>query len=490
MTSAGRLKEGIILTTEFEVQKPSNSKPIFRKVQLCINQYYSSTKMAVNSCDVKLIQNLLKSGDFNINSIFSWDRYRQISVLQFAILNSCNELIDFLLKNHVELNISTNFLGTALHVAIKQKNLDVVKKLVVSSGADINIMPSHIGIVPPLHRAIQSGTYDITEFLVKSGADVNLIAYKATLTFGLCNGSPLNLAILLINVPMVELLLKHNAIIDQGSNELRSSLQLAVISMFETLKILKILEKFGAKFEIIKDGEYTMEFNETVEQDNLEIFKLFVKKYDNFLDISDLHGSNITIHVFTLGGKNILQYLLDYGTNVNVVDKNNLSMFHKLDDDMYHELDDETLEIIKVIKDHIVKLSAAGLYVNDKNSKAFYSEHFKSFREKCEKEINELKTKKISDTNFSYFDVVVKNLHKLAVGLRHSDFCFNKEAVLDEFPVYGSIMIEKLRRAVKRKELLNNATELYHIFYKDLPDLVIRNIFNYLNDEDLKLLSQ
>ncbi|XP_044586109.1 putative ankyrin repeat protein RF_0381 [Cotesia glomerata] len=413
--------------------------------------------MAVNSCDVKLIQNLLKSGDFNINSIFSWDRYRQISVLQFAILNSCNELIDFLLKNHVELNISTNFLGTALHVAIKQKNLDVVKKLVVSSGADINIMPSHIGIVPPLHRAIQSGTYDITEFLVKSGADVNLIAYKATLTFGLCNGSPLNLAILLINVPMVELLLKHNAIIDQGSNELRSSLQLAVISMFETLKILKILEKFGAKFEIIKDGEYTMEFNETVEQDNLEIFKLFVKKYDNFLDISDLHGSNITIHVFTLGGKNILQYLLDYGTNVNVVDKNNLSMFHKLDDDMYHELDDETLEIIKVIKDHIVKLSAAGLYVNDKNSKAFY---------------------------------IVKNLHKLAVGLRHSDFCFNKEAVLDEFPVYGSIMIEKLRRAVKRKELLNNATELYHIFYKDLPDLVIRNIFNYLNDEDLKLLSQ
>ncbi|XP_044586111.1 putative ankyrin repeat protein RF_0381 [Cotesia glomerata] len=425
--------------------------------------------MAVNSCDVKLIQNLLKFGDFNVNSIFSWDRYRQISVLQFAILNSCDELIDFLLKNHVELNISTNFLGTALHVAIKQKNLDVVKKL-VSSGADINIMPSHYETLPPLHRAIESGTHDITEFLVKSGADVNLVAYKAKLTLGWCNCSPLNLAILLTNVPVVELLLKHNAIIDQGSNELRSSLLLAVLSRYD-IEIFQILEKFGAKFEIIKDGKYTEEFIKTVTQDNVEIFKIFVKKRDNFLDISALNGDTIADLVVALGSnKNILRYLLDYGINVNKVNKNNLSLLDAtkkiniLQTLIYNLPGDESLEIIEMIENHIIKLSVAGLYVNEKNSKAVNSEHFKS----C----------------------LVKNLHKLAVGLRHSDFCFNTETVLDEFPVYGSIMIEKLRRAVKRKELLNNATELYHILYKDLPDLVIRNIFNYLNDEDLKLLSQ
>ncbi|KAH0557769.1 hypothetical protein KQX54_011607 [Cotesia glomerata] len=77
-----------------------------------------------------MIEKLVKSGDLNINSVFPCDQYREISVLQFAIMNS------------------------ALHVAIKEKNLEVVKKLVYS-GADVNVRPSHYERLPPLHRAIQ-----------------------------------------------------------------------------------------------------------------------------------------------------------------------------------------------------------------------------------------------------------------------------------------------------------------------------------------------
>lgn len=117
---------------------------------------------------------------------------------------------------------------TALHVANKEKKLDVVKKL-VSSGADINIMPSQYETLSLLHRTIESGTYDIVEFLVKSGADVNWVAHKVKLTVGFCSWSPLNLAILLMNIPVIELLLKHNAIIDQDpttGNILLSSMKL------------------------------------------------------------------------------------------------------------------------------------------------------------------------------------------------------------------------------------------------------------------------
>ncbi|XP_044594058.1 putative ankyrin repeat protein RF_0381 [Cotesia glomerata] len=451
--------------------------------------------MAVYSSVLTEILKSMESGELNVNSIFSWEQYKEISVLQFAILNSCDELIDFLLENYVDLNISTKFLGTALHLAIKIKKLDIVKKL-VSSGADINIMSSLDENLPPLHRAIESGAYEIVEFLVNSGADINLVAYN-TLTLGFYSWqiSSLNLAIFLTNIPVIELLLKHNAIIDQGSNQIPSTLHLALLG-FKNLEILQILDKFGAKFEIIKDGEFTVEFRAAIEQDSVEIFKLFAKKCDNFWDIYNLRHETIAYHVIVFGSKNILRYLLDSGVNVDVVDRNDFSLLdvavemYFLKTHNYGIEDDMSLEIIKIIENHIIMLSAAGLYFNKKNSKVVNSEDLKPFREKCEKEINGLKSRKISDTNFNYFDVIVKNLHRLAVGLKHSDFCFVEDKILAEFPVYGSLMIEKLRRAIERKELLKNAAELYDIFYMVLPDLVIRNICNYLNNEDLKLLSQ
>lgn len=136
--------------------------------------------MAVNSCDLKMIKKLVKSGYLSINSVFSWNQYQEISVLQFAIMNSDHELIDFLLKNNIELDISTAFLGSALQEGIKDKNLNVVKKL-VSSGADISVMPSHYERLPPLHWAIECGNFEITEFLVISGANVSASAYREIL---------------------------------------------------------------------------------------------------------------------------------------------------------------------------------------------------------------------------------------------------------------------------------------------------------------------
>lgn len=174
------------------------------------------------------------------------------------------------------------------------------------------------------------------------------------------------------------------------------------------------------------------------------------------MDISNLHGDAITNEVIVLSAKNCVRYLLDCGINVNVIDKNNSSLLDSAIEinilqSLNHETEDQFLEIIKILEDHIIKLSATGLYVNKRNSKAVNNEHFRTFREKCEKKISGLKTRKISDTYFNYFDVEVKNLHRLAVGLRYLDFCFTEDKILAEFFVYGSIMIEKLIRVVRRK---------------------------------------
>lgn len=53
-----------------------------------------------------------------------------------------------------------------------------------------------------------------------------------------------------------------------------------------------------------------------------------------------------------------------------------------------------------------------------------------------------------------------KNLHRLAVGLTNLDYYIDEAKILTEFPLYGSIMVQKLLKAVERKELVKNAENL------------------------------
>ncbi|KAH0560896.1 hypothetical protein KQX54_009844 [Cotesia glomerata] len=154
----------------------------------------------------------------------------------------------------------------------KQK-LDIVKKL-VTSGAEINLTRHHYPIIMlPLHLAIYCGNYDITEFLVMSGANVNAEVHIATFNNTSCKFSALNLAISKMDIRIVKLLLKNNAIINEGSKEVYSSLHLAART--NRVDILLILEKYGAKFKVIKNQEYISEFKAAMRQYNVDILNLF-----------------------------------------------------------------------------------------------------------------------------------------------------------------------------------------------------------------------
>ncbi|KAH0554815.1 hypothetical protein KQX54_012806 [Cotesia glomerata] len=422
--------------------------------------------MASNDINLKKIQKLVKSGEMSVNAVFACEKYSE-----YAIINSDEKLIDLLLKKKVNLNHTTKFLLTALHAAIKEQKLDVVKKL-ITSRAEINLTRPHYPLFPPLHLAIYCRNYDITEFLVMSGANVN--ADISPTTFN-----------------------NNNAIIHEGSDEVYSSIHLAATTndSISGVEILQILEKYGAKFEVIKDQEYTLEFKAVMRYDNVDILKLFSKNYDNFLGISDLHGDTVAHLAVRFSYINILQYLLNFGTNINVINDRNSSLLDiamkiNIDLTLKNLIVDDSLAIIKLIENHILKLSVAGIFVSKKNLRAVDGDFFKSFHEKCKKEISELKSKRMSKTNFNYYSVLEKTLHGLAVGFTHLDDCFDEAEIFLEFPLYGKIIVQKLRRAFERKELVKNAEKLYDIFYMELPDLVIRNIFNHLSNVDLRLLSQ
>ncbi|XP_044576954.1 putative ankyrin repeat protein RF_0381 [Cotesia glomerata] len=306
--------------------------------------------------DLKNVQELVKSGEMSVNSVFPWKQYDEISVIQFAIINSDDEFIDFLLANNISLSKTTKSLGMALDVAIKKQKLDVVKKL-VTSGAEINPTPHLCKTLFPLHLAIDYGNYDITEFLVMSGAEVNAKVHKATFNSACYNFSALNLAISKMDIRVIKLLLDNNAIIDQASDEVHSSLHLA--ARLNRVDIIQILEEFGVKFEVIKDQEYTLEFDAAIRHDNMDIVNFFFKNCDNFLDISDSYGDTVAHLAVQFSCINILRYLLDCGTNINIINYDNSSLLDiameiNINHTLRNQIEDQSLEIIKVIEDHII----------------------------------------------------------------------------------------------------------------------------------------
>ncbi|XP_074112289.1 ankyrin repeat domain-containing protein 61-like [Cotesia typhae] len=247
--------------------------------------------MAFNNFDLNKIQELVKSGKMSVNSILACEQYGELSVLQLAIMNHDEKFIDLLLQNNVNVNDSTKSLGTALQLAVKQQNLDVVKKL-VASGAEINLnQRDDPKTMLPLHLAVDCGTYDIAEFLVMSGAHVNAEVHAVTFNNVSYNLSTLNLAISKKDIRLVKLLLDNKAIIDGGSREVYSSLHLAART--NRVDILQILEQYGAKFEVIKDQEYTLEFIAALRKDNVDILHVFSRNCDNILDIYDYHGDTV-----------------------------------------------------------------------------------------------------------------------------------------------------------------------------------------------------
>lgn len=201
-----------------------------------------------------------------------------------------------------------------------------------------------------------------------SGTNVNAEVHTAMFNNACYNFSALNLVISKMDIRM--LLLKNNAIIDEGSEEVYFTLHLAArINRFE---IRKILEKYGAKFNVIKDQEYTLEFDAALRHDNVNILNFFSKSYNNFLDISDFHGDTVAHLAVQFGCINTLRYLLGCAINVNVINNKNSSLLNiamKINIDLIlrNLIVNESLEMITLFEDHIIKLSAAGMFVNKKN---------------------------------------------------------------------------------------------------------------------------
>jgi hypothetical protein len=237
------------------------------------------------------------------------------------------------------------------------------------------------------------------------------------------------------------------------------------------------------------------------------------------------HGRT-ALHIASRAGhEQIVVALLEYGSDINIVSKDNhtlldyamagirsfydeVSSYDSDDDYCYHGRGICVCEsIAEILKRHMVKLKTANLYVSDKNLLSMSCHHHwlydrgwdldwlsvSDFQKKCEEEIASMKSERVSNANVSFYDILTEDISQLAMYAGNESVVqiLRSDDYKIKFPIYASMVNSNFTKGERRKELLEQGNNIFHVLFNNFPRLphgCTEKIFSYLSDEDLRIL--
>lgn len=146
----------------------------------------------IQSNNIESFKNYLMSHDVN-EDIYGYGK----NICYFVIKKKNIEMLNILIDKGV--NLKYNIYGTALHQAINEQNLDILKILI----NHININEQDEFNWTVLHYAISKNNYEISLFLLENGSNTNIVDSRGF--------TPLHLASQNGNYQLIVLLLKYGA---------------------------------------------------------------------------------------------------------------------------------------------------------------------------------------------------------------------------------------------------------------------------------------
>ncbi|KAF8207723.1 ankyrin repeat-containing domain protein [Mycena galopus ATCC 62051] len=150
-----------------------------------------------------------------------------------------------LIKHNAFINQTGEYNQSALHVALREGNLDVAQLLIEHNAAVNQAMDTG---VTALHQASEKGHFNIAKLLIEGNAALNHALHFA-MTWGHLN--------------IVQLLIKHNASINQATDDGWTALHLASNNGHFT--IAQLLIEHNASVNLTTaDGPTALEFGFTV----------------------------------------------------------------------------------------------------------------------------------------------------------------------------------------------------------------------------------
>ncbi|KAH0551922.1 hypothetical protein KQX54_003045 [Cotesia glomerata] len=331
------------------------------------------------------------------------------SKLRWAIHDSKTELVHQMIKNNAKLK------NHVLHISARLGNIAILKHYILA-GIDVNKrgLRKDKGFTP-LQRAVSRNQFEAVKLLIEAGAKVN----PEFVNLRVCkeNCSILNLAVSSgPNLAILKLLLGNNANANQSCGKCYSPLVKAIHDHQE--EIVKVLLEAGADVNLRcndADDEITP-LHMAVKQNQTEIVRILLAKNANINSVTTYRRETVlhsAIQVFV--GPKVVKCVLNAGIDVNLVDCNNRTVLELAVT--------KNTKSTEVIKEHLVKMKAAGLFLGDKNLKAIDGKDFEEFFELCCKEVEVMKNLKIKHTIVTVYDLMIKKEQDTALRIKFSENC-------------------------------------------------------------------
>ncbi|XP_033211045.1 ankyrin-3-like [Belonocnema kinseyi] len=374
----------------------------------------------------------------------------------------------------------------SLHTAVKLGNVEIVEKL-LNEKADINA--TNQNKENPLHIAIKHGrSKRIVSLLLKNGCDFNTKDSDGL--------NPLHLAAHIGNTAFVRILLKHNAPIDDLTNNANRETALHLASRTGHLETIKCLLDKGANINAKTENEIGL----TVLHHSSACGKTTKLLLDSGVNVNALDNlkSNALHKSCFWGYKNSTQVLVDYGIDVNAINAKNstaLDIIHSVIwrirkrgwfENPGSDPGETAIIIIKVL----AKKIAANEHVNETDLKLLNSEELRGMYKQCSMEIEKMKEKHICiESTVSFYDILTKRIYNVAMILNHKSVVrvLTSRDYEKEFPIYANMLKTRIKEAKKINLLIQLSTQDFSLVIKDaLPTIIIHEVFSYLCEKDFR----
>ncbi|XP_057339519.1 putative ankyrin repeat protein RF_0381 [Microplitis mediator] len=412
------------------------------------------------------------------------------TLLHVAAFNNDQKLVDDLLRKKADVNLTSKYWGTALHIAILSENLGIMQSL-INYGADVNSqLIADFRLIRYRYGDWQYGE-KAPEFLSKEKDVVS----EMLKTYDSCFGkSPLQIAVDRRNEKMVELLLINNAHPNLYIYGTITPLISAIA--YKNLPIIKHLLAYGVDVNSpIGSNIAESPLHIAVCSGNQEAVELILNHNMVNVNIVNIYNLSALHYAFFAPDDNIIRQLLDAGVDINIKDDNSALnyTFHSPDDNIMRQALNTGVDIyIKnvncktaftarpidsekvkdTIAEHIAQLSAVNFHVDEENLAVVDngSEKFCELRGQCINEVEKMKLTFIGTSNVTFYNVLCDNCeHKLALGLKY----VSKTAILSLnipslFPLYSGMITYRLRKVLRRKRLLSHAIGVIEDIFDDI----------------------
>ncbi|XP_055838337.1 ankyrin-3-like [Episyrphus balteatus] len=463
--------------------------------------YYS-----VYNSDVNMTKLLLSHGA-NIQ--------KSPELLGIATNKVCKEIIEILLENDVDIEGTDKFGRTALHMCASQEYdvfFDIRKnspdspevklakaeiaQILLINGANVNAKTT-IGNYTALWLACAKKSINLIEVLLKYEADVNI-------PMGF---TPLHIATESGNETIIEMLLKNNTNVVKSKQE-NGDTALHIAARRGHKNALQILIKYGADVNL-KNNKRDTALHLAAKGNNYEIVSILLK-HMSIIDSQNIDG-NTPLHIAVgLAKTDYIHDLLNFGSDINILNNNNctvIDLANDLDYDMsddfidedddgledeerFADREDEKIYILQTLLSHAITLKAVNLYSAKTDLFSFLDDNtlLAFLQEDCKIEIKLLKVDKIAaNARLSFYDILTKSIHSLARCVRNEDVVriFSSDNYKKKFPIYAGIIERNFKKATQRRHLLDSAYGFFKCYFK-MPNKCSDQILSYLSNGDLE----